>query len=98
MAVDIRLTPRASKAVAKIKKSDRRIAESLQQRLDELGENPIPHGAKQVKGKSAELVYAVPFHGDYGRIIYRIAAVKQINIILVCTREEVYEQWRHLVR
>lgn len=96
MAINIRLTPRAAKSVAKIKKSDRIAAKALNRRFDELGENPLPRGAKHVEGAAAE-VYTIPFHGDYGRIIYRIAAEKQINIILVGTREEIYQKWRHFI-
>ena len=95
MAVNIRLKSRAVKSADKLEKSDRRISDALSARFAELRENPLPPGAKLVKG--AESVYSIPFHGDYGRIIYRIVSEEEIHILLVGSREEVYRRWRHFI-
>ena len=95
MAVDILLMPRAIKIADKLEKSDRRISAALDARFAELSEDPLPPSAKLVKG--AESVYAIPFHGDYGRIIYRIVSEKEIHILLVGPREEIYRRWRHFL-
>ena len=78
----------------KIEKSDRRIAKSLNKRINELCENPTPPSALQMKGE--EFVYRIPFHGDYGRIIYEIVSDTEIEILLIDTREKIYPQWVRL--
>ena len=78
----------------KIRTTDRRIAKSLKRRIDELRENPTPPSARQMKGE--EFVYRIPFHGDYGRIIYEIVSDTEIEILLIDTREKIYPQWVRL--
>ena len=85
------LARRALAKAEKIGKSDRRIAKSLDRRIDELRENPIPPSARKMEGE--EFVYRIPFHGDYGRIIYEIISDARIEILIIGTREEVYPQW-----
>ena len=77
---------RALEKTDKIRTSDRRI--------DELRANPTPPSARQMQGE--EFVYRIPFHGDYGRIIYRIISESRIKILLIGTREDVYRQWTRL--
>ena len=97
MAVEITFTRRADKSISKIEKSDRRIFEALKQRFKNLGENPEPPDAKQLKGPGPMLLYSIPFYGDYGRIIYWFASDEEIEILMVGSREEIYPQlkaWR----
>ena len=89
MAVEF--TPRAIKAARKLEQSDRRVAEAMHKRFDELGKNPVPLAAKRVEG--AENVYTIPFFGDYGRIIYRITPDGHAKIVLIGPRESVYNEW-----
>ena len=95
MAVEITFTRRADKSISKIEKSDRRVFEALKQRFKKLAENPEPPDSKPMKGYAD--VRATPFHGDYGRIIYRIVSDEEIKILMVGSREEIYPQlkaWR----
>ena len=78
----------------KIEKSDRRIAKSLNKRINELRKNPMPPSALLMKGE--EFVYRIPFHGDYGRIIYRVISDTKVKILLIDTREKIYPQWVRL--
>ena len=94
MAVEIAFEERAMDKAEKIEKSDRRIEESLNRRINELRANPTPPSARQMQGE--EFVYRIPFHGDYGRIIYRVISDAQIKILLIGTREDVYRQWNRL--
>ena len=94
MAVEIAFAERAMDKAEKIEKSDRRIEESLNRRINELRANPTPPSARQMQGE--EFVYRIPFHGDYGRIIYRVISESRIKILIIGTREEVYQQWTRL--
>ena len=94
MAVKITFTRRARKSIRKIKQSDRRIYESLGRRFEKLSEAPEPPDAKPLKGPM--LLYSIPFHGDYGRIIYWFVSDEEIEIFLVGTREEIYPQVKEL--
>ena len=95
MAVNVTFARRALKSARKIKQSDRRIYESLSRRFEKLAENPEPPDSKQVKGPAA--LRTIPFHGDYGRIIYRIVSEEEVKVLMVGTREEIYPQVKEWV-
>ena len=95
MAVEVTFARRADKSISKIEKSDRRIFEALKRRFKQLGENPEPPDSKPVKGPAA--LRTIPFHGDYGRIIYRIVSEEEVKVLMVGTREEIYPQVKEWV-
>ena len=95
MAAKITFTRRALKSTRKIKQSDRRVYESLARRYEKLAENPEPPDSKPMKGPAA--LRTIPFHGDYGRIIYRIVSEEEVKVLMVGTREEIYPQVKEWV-
>ena len=94
MGIEVAFSGRALEKTEEIRTSDRRIAKSLKRRIDELRENPTPPSALLMKGE--EFVYRIPFHGDYGRIIYRVISDTKVKILLIDTREKIYPQWVRL--
>lgn len=92
--MEIDFTPQAEKALRKIEKSDARIAKSMFQRFEELRRDPMPQSAKKLQGyrQPENAPFAVPFGGDYGRIIYRVKD-NILKIIALGPRENIYKQW-----
>jgi mRNA interferase RelE/StbE len=84
MAYRIVHDTRASK---QIKNLDRQIMRRVMSRIDELADNPRPHGFTPLEGH--EKLYRIRV-GDY-RIVYRIDDVRElVEIALVAHRREVY--------
>ena len=84
----VRFTRRALKSTRKIRKSDARIGKSLDGRIGELQQNPVPPAAKAMKGMP-EGTYRIAFGGDYGRIVYFVDG-GDLEILAVGPRENIY--------
>jgi mRNA interferase RelE/StbE len=90
MAYSIQLTPRAAREYRQL---PRNIQERVSRRIDELADEPRPHGAEKLAGHNP--LYRVRV-GEY-RIIYEVRDVDAvIAITLIGHRRDVYRDLDNL--
>ena len=95
MAYEVRITPAAERAVAKLPGP---VQVAVLDLLEELAQQPRPAGSEKVQGLAQYDVYRIRVATDY-RVIYQVRdKVAWILVVKVADRKEVYRRLDDLKR
>ena len=95
MAYEVRITPAAERAIAKLPAS---VQLAVLEKLEELAEEPRPAGCEKVKGLAKYDLFRVKVQKDY-RILYQVKEDTAVVLVVkVADRKEVYRRLDELKR